>query len=245
MGGMSKALDCTCKLCQWILRDMLGSWVGGIREEVIKVWIFGGIISWKVQNFWNAARSMEAVFLLNRPVTGMSNVMVSGNWGLESSWCRRTLWRSDVGGGTKRMTSRESLEIFNNFHSTLMTSEDAEGSQMVRYRLGWNGCAGSTSMRADGHSVVVIETLTSMSSNILSKPGQLQNYLQNIQRLVSDGTWLQWLGEVHCTLVKSLSQILECRDNSDVKLNIAQWWSQVVFRGESETLAEDQRGVES
>ena len=46
-------------------------------------------------------------------------------------------------------------------------------------------------MRVDGHSVVVIETLTSMSLNILSRLGQLQNYLQNIQRLVSDGTWLQ------------------------------------------------------
>ena len=51
----------------------------------------------------------------------------------------------------------------------------------------------------------------------VSRPGQLQNNLQNVQRLVSDRTWLQQLGEEHCTLVKSLSQILECRDNSEVK----------------------------
>ena len=62
---------------------------------------------------------------------------------------------------------------------------------------------------------------------------------------MSDGTWLQQLGEEHCTLVKSLSQISEHGDNSEVRLNIAQQQSQVVFRGESETLAEDQRGVES
>ena len=46
-------------------------------------------------------------------------------------------------------------------------------------------------MRVDGHSVVVIETLMSMRLNILSRLGQLQNYFWNIQRLVSDGTWLQ------------------------------------------------------
>ena len=79
---------------------------------------------------------------------------------------------------------------------------------------------------------------------ILSRLGQLQNYLQNIQRLVSDGTWLQQLGEEHCALVKSLSWILKCRDNSEVKLNVTQRQNQVVFRGESETLVEDQRGVE-
>ena len=79
----------------------------------------------------------------------------------------------------------------------------------------------------------------------VSRPGQLRNYLWNVQRLVSDRTWLQRLGEECCTLVKSLSQILECRDNSEVRLNIVQWRSQVAFRGESETLAEDQRGVES
>ena len=52
---------------------------------------------------------------------------------------------------------------------------------------------------------------------MVSRLGQLWNYLQNVQRLVSDRTWLQQLGEEHCTLVKSLSQILECRDNSEVK----------------------------
>ena len=72
-----------------------------------------------------------------------------------------------------------------------------------------------------------------------SRPGQFQNYLQNIQRLVSDVTCLQWLGEECCALVKSLSQMSEHRDNSEVRLNIAQWQSQVVFRGESETLVED------
>ena len=80
---------------------------------------------------------------------------------------------------------------------------------------------------------------------VVSRPGQLQNYLRNVQRLVSDGTWLQRLGEEHCALVKSLSWILECGDNSEVRLNVAQQQSRVVFRGESETLAEDQRGVES
>ena len=79
----------------------------------------------------------------------------------------------------------------------------------------------------------------------LSRLGQLRNYLQNVRRLVSDRTWLQRLREEHVTLVKSLSWISECGDNSEVRLNIAQWWSKVVFRGESETLAEDQRGVES
>ena len=39
----------------------------------------------------------------------------------------------------------------------------------------------------------------------LSRPGQLWNYLQNIWRLVSDGTWLQQLGEERCALVKTLS----------------------------------------
>ena len=73
-------------------------------------------------------------------------------------------------------------------------------------------------MRADGHSVVVIETLTSMSSNILSRPGQLQNYLRNVQRLVSDATWLQRLREEHCALVKSLSRISEHGDNLEVRL---------------------------
>ena len=62
---------------------------------------------------------------------------------------------------------------------------------------------------------------------------------------MSDRTWLQQLGGEHCTLVKSLSQILECRDNLEVRFNVAQRQSQVVFREESETLAEDQRGVES
>ena len=100
-------------------------------------------------------------------------------------------------------------------------------------------------MRVDGDSVVVIETLTSMSSNILSRLGQLWNYLPNIRRLVSDGTWLQQLGEEHCALVKSLSQISECGDNSEVRLNITQRRNRVVFRGKSETLVEDQRGVES
>ena len=76
-------------------------------------------------------------------------------------------------------------------------------------------------MRVDGHSVVVIETLTSMSSNILSRLDQLQNYLQNVWRLVPDRTWLQQLGEEHCALVKSLSRISECGDNSEVKLNVA------------------------
>ena len=36
----------------------------------------------------------------------------------------------------------------------------------------WSGGTG-------GHSVVVIETLTSRSLNILLNPGQLQNYLYN------------------------------------------------------------------
>ena len=62
---------------------------------------------------------------------------------------------------------------------------------------------------------------------------------------MSDGTWLQRLGEERCALVKSLSQISECRDNLEVRLNVAQRQSQVMFRGESETLVEDQRGVES
>ena len=79
----------------------------------------------------------------------------------------------------------------------------------------------------------------------LSRPGQLRNYLQNVQRLVSDGTWLQQLGEERCALVKPLSQISERGDNSEVRLNVAQQRSQVVFRGESETPAEDQREVES
>ena len=56
----------------------------------------------------------------------------------------------------------------------------------------------------------------------MSRLGQLQNYLQNVQRLVSDGTWLQRLREEHCTLVKSLSQILERGDNSEVRLNVTQ-----------------------
>ena len=55
----------------------------------------------------------------------------------------------------------------------------------------------------------------------MSRLGQLQNYLWNVQRLVSAGTWLQWLGEEHCTLVKSLSQISEREDNSEVRLNVA------------------------
>ena len=79
----------------------------------------------------------------------------------------------------------------------------------------------------------------------LSRPGQLRNYLRNVWRLVSDGTWLQQLREECCALVKSLSRISECGDNSEVRLNVAQWRSRVVFRGESEALAEDQRGVES
>ena len=62
---------------------------------------------------------------------------------------------------------------------------------------------------------------------------------------MSDGTWLQRLGEERCALVKSLSQILEHGDNSEVRLNVAQRRSRVVFREESETLVEDQRGVES
>ena len=62
---------------------------------------------------------------------------------------------------------------------------------------------------------------------------------------MSDRTWLQQLGEEHCNLVKSLSQISDRRDNLEVRLNITQQQSQVVFRGESETLAEDQSGVES
>ena len=77
-------------------------------------------------------------------------------------------------------------------------------------------------MRVDGHNVVMIETLTSRSSNILSRLGQLWNYLWNVWRLVSDGTWLQQLREEHCTLVKSLSQISECGDNSEVRLNVTQ-----------------------
>ena len=52
----------------------------------------------------------------------------------------------------------------------------------------------------------------------LSRPGQLQNYLQNVWRLVSDGTWLQQLGEERCALVKSLSQISEHGDNLEVRL---------------------------
>ena len=43
-----------------------------------------------------------------------------------------------------------------------------------------------------------------LSCLYLSRLGQLWNYLQNIWRLVSDGTWLQWLGEEHCTLVNSV-----------------------------------------
>ena len=48
---------------------------------------------------------------------------------------------------------------------------------------------------------------------ILSRLGQLRNYLRNVRRLVSDGTWLQRLGEEHCALVKSLSRISERGDN--------------------------------
>ena len=79
----------------------------------------------------------------------------------------------------------------------------------------------------------------------VSRLGQLQNYLWNVQRLVSDGTWLQRLREECCALVKSLSQMLERGDNLEIRLNVAQQQSRVVFRGESETLTEDQRGVES
>ena len=53
---------------------------------------------------------------------------------------------------------------------------------------------------------------------ILSRLGQLRNYLRNVRRLVSDRTWLQQLGEERCTLVKSLSWISERRDNSEVRL---------------------------
>ena len=35
---------------------------------------------------------------------------------------------------------------------------------------------------------------------------------------MSDGTWLQRLGEEHCALVKSLSRISERRDNLGVRL---------------------------
>ena len=52
----------------------------------------------------------------------------------------------------------------------------------------------------------------------LSRPGQLRNYLWNVRRLVSNGTWLQRLGEEHCALVKSLSRISECGDNSEARL---------------------------
>ena len=87
--------------------------------------------------------------------------------------------------------------------------------------------------------------LDTTREGILLRLAQLQNYLWNIQRLVSDKTWLQQLREECCTLVKSLSWISEYRDNSEVRLNVTQWWSWVVFREESGTLAENQRGVES
>ena len=48
--------------------------------------------------------------------------------------------------------------------------------------------------------------------------------------LVSDGTWLQRLRKECCTLVKSLFQISEWGDNSEVTLNIAQQRSRVVFQ---------------
>ena len=57
---------------------------------------------------------------------------------------------------------------------------------------------------------------------VVLKSGQLWNYLQNVWRLVSDGIWLQQLGEECCTLVKSLSWISEHGDNSEVRLNVAQ-----------------------
>ena len=80
---------------------------------------------------------------------------------------------------------------------------------------------------------------------LVSRSDQLQNYLWNVRRLVSDGTWLQRLGEECCAIVKSLSWISKHGDNLEVRLNAAQQWSWVVFRGESETLVEAQRGVES
>ena len=60
----------------------------------------------------------------------------------------------------------------------------------------WSGGTG-------GHSVVVIETLTSRSLNILLNPGQLQNYLYNSWRIVLDRTWLQWFREECCALLMS------------------------------------------
>ena len=53
---------------------------------------------------------------------------------------------------------------------------------------------------------------------MVSRLDQLWNNLQNVQRLVSDRTWLQQLGEEHCTLVKSLSRISEHGDNLGVRL---------------------------
>ena len=91
----------------------------------------------------------------------------------------------------------------------------------------------------------LVKMIIASFCGMVSRLGQLWNYLQNIQRLVSDRTWLQQLGEERCALVKSLSQISECRDNLEVRLNVAQQRSRVVFRGKSETLVEDQRGVES
>ena len=69
-------------------------------------------------------------------------------------------------------------------------------------------------------------TMSSQSQSLvslcLSRLGQLWNYLWNVRRLVSDRTWLQRLGEERCTLVKSLSWILEHRDNSEIRLNVTQ-----------------------